>query len=302
MHRALAAPFPDPGFAKFGSTYFLYRTAAHFDVSNSASPDGGYTVPEPSMPALPGWVGPAPSGSRHLWAPDVFSVDEGERDLYVMYFTGYYPGTAARPCGANCIGVATSAAPSHGFVARAHPICAKAPKYEAIDPTMYLTPGGDRYLVFKRHETPDGAYAIRAIQMDSARGLYPLPGGVRRTLVFSPNKMMEAPSLIEHGHRVWLFLARRDWHDCSYATDAWSAGSLIRGRFTRADWVLTSASTRLCRPGGASVLRDGASTRIAFHSWKSFHPPVRQTWIGTIRWDARGDPHLAAESAAPAAR
>ena len=113
VHRALAAPFPDPGFAKFGSTYFLYRTAAHFDVSNSASPDGGYTVPEPSMPALPGWVGPAPSGSRHLWAPDVFSVDEGERDLYVMYFTGYYPGTAARPCGANCIGVATSAAPPH---------------------------------------------------------------------------------------------------------------------------------------------------------------------------------------------
>lgn len=285
---AVVSNFADPGFAKFGSTYYLYRTAEGFDVSTSTQPERGYSTPEPSMSQIPEWVGRAPSGGRHLWAPHVFSVPGSRQPLYVMYFSGYYPGTAARPWGANCIGVATSASPLSGFVARPQPICAGAPQYQAIDPTMYRDPSGRRYLVFKRHDVPNDSFAIRAIQMDSRRGIEPVPGGLRRTLASSTGTSMEAPSLIRHGHRVWLFLARRNWLNCSYATDAWSAKTVERGRFTRAGWVMTSASTGLCGPGGASVLRDGAVTRIAFHAWKSRDPRIRQTWVATLRWRTAG--------------
>lgn len=280
--------FADPGFAKFGSFYYLYGTSIGFEVSSSAQPDRGYRPPKPSLHRLPGWVGRSPTGRRHLWAPDVFSVAVGtQRPRYVMYFTGYDRGTAARLWGANCIGVATSDSPSSGFVAPAHPICAKARGFEAIDPTMYQARNGNRYLVFKRHGIRNHTFAIRAIQM-GPRGLHPLPGGLRRTLVSSTDERMEAPSLINHGHQVWLFLARRSWRNCSYATDAWSARSISRGRFVRRDWVMTSATTGLCGPGGASVVQDGPVTRIAFQAWKSPHSAIRQTWIGALRWTRHG--------------
>ncbi|HET6876349.1 MAG TPA: family 43 glycosylhydrolase [Jatrophihabitans sp.] len=297
--RVLTARFADPAFAKFGGTYYLYRTGPQFSVTHSTNPFGGYSAPAPAMRRLPAWVGRRPDGSRHTWGPDVFSVRGPQgRPLYVMYFSAYYRGTRKHPWGANCIGIATSHNPAGNFVATRRRICANSPKYEAIDPTMYRAPGGARYLVYKRHEPRSDLSQIRAMQMGSRFGMRPLPRGLHRTLAASDRSTMEATSLINHSGRVWLFVSRGNWKNCSYATETWSARSIKRGRFTRFGWLMTSASTGLCGRGSATVLQDGAVTRVAFAAWnRHSRPRIRNAWIGMVRWNPAQP--VAAPSAAP---
>jgi hypothetical protein len=282
---AIAGNFADPGFAKFGSTYYLYRTGRGFAASHSSRPGGGYTTPANSMPNVPSWVGAAPDGTLRLWAPHVFRVTDSVGALYVMYFTGY-----KKSFGANCVGIAYSRYPDRYFVATSTTICAGSNYYEAIDPSAYQAADGKRYLVYKTsHKNISGT--IRAIEMDTATGRVPV--GASRVKI-STGTQMEAPSVIRHGGKVWMFTSRASWANCSYYTDVWRADTFWGGSFSRVRTIMTSASTGLCGPGGATVLQDGTTTRIAFHAWKggTASSGVRQTWVGILKWNSSGNPYL----------
>ncbi len=278
--------FADPGFNHFGSRYYIYATGDHFPVRSSTSPTGPYSKSMNSMPAIPKWVGLSPKRSHDLWAPSVFRTTDSGRPLFVMYFTGFRKGW-----GANCVGVATSRSPDHGFQPVGHPICATRSDHEAIDPSQYRTADGTRWILFKTDVGNVSDFRIEAIHM--RQGITP-DLKTRRTIVSSPDKRMEAPSMIAHGHRVFLFLSRGDYTNCSYSTDVWSAKS-FKSTFSPVRTVMSTASTGLCGPGGATVLTDGAATRIAFHAYPDHNPgpgTPRFAWVGELKWNSAGNPYL----------
>jgi glycosyl hydrolase family 43 len=289
--RVIASNFADPGFAHFGSYYYLYSTGAGFPVRRATSPSGPYrkvTTSGLSMPHLPSWVGKGADGGRHLWAPHVFAVNDSKgRPLYVMYFVGY-----KKSWGANCVGVATSRSPYSGFAATGMTICAVHSDHEAIDPSAYRAANGKRYIIFKTNVGNVRDFRIQSVQMGTQLGVTPVRG-TRRTLVSSPSAKMEAPSVIRHGGKVWLFLARGDYANCTYSTDAWSAATFT-STYHRVRTIMSSSSTGLCGPGGATVLPDGKATRIAFHSWKNgtAASKVRVAWVGVLKWTSSGSPYL----------
>lgn len=95
--------------------------------------------------------------------------------------------------------------------------------------------------------------------------------------------------MIAHGHRVFLFLSRGDYVNCSYSSDVWSATSFT-STFSPVRTVMSSASTGLCGP---AVLPDGATTRIAFHAYQNHKPGnQRVAWVGELKWNSAGDPYL----------
>lgn len=289
-----AGDFPDPGFAKFGTYYYLYKTGPTFGVRTSVSPGKGYSPVAASMPNKPAWVATTPK----MWAPHVFASTYKSKPLYVMYFTAVKAGTST-----HCIGVATSRSPDRSFVGKPKPLlCAKTAGWETIDPSSYRAADGKRYLAYKldyqNAENPNRKinFEIRAVQMDSATG-------TKRTKAKSIRKIgthlrTEAPSVISHGGKVWMFVSRKNYADCSYSTEAWVAPTFWKGHFTRVRTVMSRKSTSLCGPGGATVLQDGSTTRIAFHAWVDKNKNgvkdknVRRAWVGVLKWNAKGRPYL----------
>ncbi len=266
--------------------YYLYRTGRGFAAAHSSSPGSGYSTPAASMPNVPSWVGPSPDGSLRLWAPHVFRVTDSHGALYVMYFTGF-----KKSFGANCVGVAWSRSPDRNFVAGGTTICGSSNLYEAIDPSAYQAADGKRYLIYKTSHSNASGWTIRAIQMDTATGRVPVSSSRAK---IAASARMEAPSVIRHGGKVWMFTSRGNWVDCTYYTDVWRADTFWGGTFTRVRTIMTTSSTGLCGPGGATVLQDGTTTRIAFHAWKGGTPAshVRQTWVGILKWNSSGNPYL----------
>lgn len=294
-HPVTSGDFADPGFAKFGTHYFLYKTGPTFGVRYSIHPAKGYGAAKPSMPKKPAWVAATPK----LWAPHVFAASANGRRIYVMYFTAVKAGW-----GTHCIGVARSRYAYKEFKAQPKPLlCAKTKGWETIDPSSYRATDGKRYLLYKLNKANTTGFDIRAVQMDSGTG-------TRRTAVKSrskikPGSRIEAPSAISHGGKVWLFTSRGNWADCTYSTDVWVAPTLWNGHFTRVRTIMDRPSTGLCGPGGATVLQDGSTTRIAFHAWidrdpkdgvkdtPKAHPHgVRRAWVGVLKWNSAGNPYL----------
>ncbi len=202
------------------------------------------------------------------------------------YFTGY-----KRSFGANCVGVARSRKPDRDFVATSTTICAGSNWYEAIDPSSYQAADGKRYLVYKISHRNASGWSIRAIPMDAATGSRPIGGSKAK---ITPGSRMEAPVVIRHGGKVWMFTSRGNWADCTYYTDVWRADTFWDGTFRRVRTIMTSSSTGLCGPGGATVIEDGRTTRIAFHAWKNGTPAshTRVTWVGVLKWNRSGNPYL----------
>jgi hypothetical protein len=210
-----------------------------------------------------------------------------------MYFTGQ---SASR--NVHCIGVATSRKPGGNYVPGSKPVVCSpwvSQGYEAIDPAAYRAKDGKRYLIYKSDYRNARGFQIRAVQMDTQTGTKVVGSSIAK--IVSSTKI-EAPSVIAHGGKVWLFTSRGDYINCSYNTDAWSASTFWGGRFTRVKTLMSTASTRLCGPGGATVRTSGATTRVAFHAYvDANHNGVkdsntRQAYMATIKWTTAGNPYL----------
>ncbi|GAA1607571.1 glycoside hydrolase family 43 protein [Kribbella karoonensis] len=289
VHRVGTEDFADPGFAHFGSKYYLFRTGAGYGTRWTTST--GWSAIHKSMTAIPAWVDHA---KPLLWAPEVFQSSDSHGALYVMYFTGE---SASRHV--HCIGVATSRNPAGTYTPGSKPVVCSpwvSRGYEAIDPAAYRAKDGKRYLIYKSDYKNASGFQIRAVQMDTQTGTRVVGSSIAK--IVSSTKI-EGPSVIAHGGRVWLFTSRGDYINCSYNTDVWSASTFWGGRFTRVKTLMTTASTRLCGPGGATVINVGSTTRIAFHAYVDANhngvkdSSTRQAYTGILKWDSSGRPYLA---------
>lgn len=290
---AIGHNFPDPGFAKFGSTYYLYSTGDGFPAAASSSPGTGYTSVGNTTPTgnWPSWNGVAPKFGRHHWAPHVFqSKDASGKPLYVMYFTAWN-----KQAGWNndCIGIASSSSPKGRFAYKGRVCTAKG--YEAIDPSMYQAKNGKRYLVYKkgRYSNPR-FFSVVSVPVDATSGTKVI-SGARLRLASSTSEVMEAPTFVAHGGKVWMFVSRGSFQDSTYRTEAWSAPSFQDpGGFKKVKNLTmnNSAGNPFIGPGGATVIQDGATTRVAFHAYTDHSYKTRRAYVGVIKWDAAGKPYL----------
>ena len=216
-----------------------------------------------------------------------------------MFFAASREGTNT-----DCIAIATSENPTGGFVSRrGEPFLCASKGRSTIDPAMYRTPEGDRYLLYKRGRAePSAGDQIRAIQL-TANGLNIRPGARAFQLVKEARGVVEAPSVVRHDGRLWLFVSRRHYANCAYFTQVWSARG-IRGNFVRSGpdngrlSIRKPNGGRFCGAGGAEVLKDDGTYRIAFHAWKTWDVTSpdneRQAWTGRVRWRGKtGVPYLA---------
>lgn len=278
--RALA----DPGFSHFGNTFYLYGTGGSFPVSTSTKWNGPYSAPKPTLgkgPRQPGSCGRF--GSAH-WAPQVFRYQK----TYVMYYSACHLVAGATR---NCVDIATASSPTGPFNTVTGPLCAPAGAgrgAEAIDASPYQR-NGHRYLLFKSSLGNASGWKIWAIPMNAS--------GVRTQgaakVIESAASRMEAPFAVNHGRYVWLFVARGGFSTaCNYSTDVFRA-TTIHGPWTRVGAVLTSASTGLCGPGGASLTFADGHPYIAYHAWTGPGHQQRVAYVARIAWQGtNGPPHV----------
>jgi arabinan endo-1,5-alpha-L-arabinosidase len=259
--------------------------------------DGPWTGRGPSMASLPRWVGQTPQGDFNLWAPSVVRNSAGS---YVMYFTANNRATDDR-----CVGVATSAQPGGPFDPAPEPLVCGGAGVQVIDATGFLGAEGQRFVVYKVKKPVDGGtlFEIRAHRTDSS-GTVRI--GPAKTLITMRDNNIEAPDVIASGGRVFLFVARGSFTDCSYRTEVWHAGALWTDTWQRAGTLMSTAATGLCGPGGAEVRRIGGDTWMVFHAWKcaagvpdcrpgdpTERRRYRAMYTGLIGWGADGrTPHV----------
>jgi beta-xylosidase len=205
---------------------------------------------------------------------------------YVLYFAAAQAGGSL-----HCIGIVTSSRPVGPFAPSDVKVCGVGSGQEAIDPTV-VSLSGTLVLVYKQDVGNDYSFKIQAIRLNSA-GTWPASHTVPYTLIDNGNTRIEAPSMMYHGGKYWLFTSSGDWANCSYATQVWSATNSA-GPFQLRQTVMSSSSTGLCGPGGAAVMVDGLTTRISFHAWSSSTSfTQRNVWTGQLRWSTTtGLPYL----------
>lgn len=282
--------FPDPGMAKLGNSYYLFQTGRGFKNTASANPTGPYGARKTSLSEEAPWMTADGQGS---WAPSVFPVkgDDG-KTRYVMYFTAYHE-TRKTPC----IGVARSWVPRERYeYLPGSTICAPTSGYEAIDAVNYKSGNGTRWLVYKASLRNEQDWQIRAVKMNKYGTLPAKPRtDIRLTTRAQVTRPMEAPSLVRHGGKVWMFTSRGIYdRGCDYHTDVWKADTFAPRKFKRVKSVMTTDSTGLCGPGGAHVMLVDGRTYIAFHAWrdKEHTRGERRAYVGRLGWNSAGSPYL----------
>lgn len=273
--------------------WYVYSTGGNqINVAKAATVTGTYSSPAAALTPQ-AWFPPAslaPDGSHDLWAPSVFVVGTH----YVMYFAAWDSAHGQR-----CVGVAEAAHPLGPFtvVSGTNPICApKAANYgsqtaEAIDPSFYRAPSGQRYLLFKAGTADRYNVAIWAYKMQSNGELREAgtPSVVLRSKGSGLGYAIENPDLIDHAGTLYLFVSANYYGNCNYRTDVYSASSITT--FTNSQTpvhLLTQANTGLCGPGGASVTTNGST--IVYHAWQNGTPSsgARDDYTAQLAWNGSG--------------
>lgn len=280
-------PLADPGAARSTHGFHLYGTGRGFPTLSSTQPGRGFRATGPAMgtKGLPRWFGTGIGGARHLWAPHVERVRGRRGTAYLMYFA------ATRRGGHDCIGVARSTRPARGFRTVGRPLVCGGGRATTIDPSVYVGPGGRRWLAYVRRDKVTGVGQVRLVAL-TASGLRVRPGARSRLLVSNGRRITEAPSLIRRGGQTWLFVSRFSYRGCRYRTEVYRARTAV-GRFVPAGpdhgrLVLRGRSGRvLCGAGGADVLRTGRTVRLYFHAWRGGVEATggrRAPFVATLRW------------------
>lgn len=274
--------FPDPAVIEVDGVFYSYATNSNqSNIAVARSHDLVYwTVLPDALPALAPWVRP----QRNLvWAPEVIKVG----DAFLMYYVANDQASRRQ-----CIGVAISANPSGPFVDSAAAPFLCPPGFDlAIDPNPYAD-AGQLYLYFNGTccGGPNGIYA----QELSQDGLATMgtPKLMLRVDSSWEGNVTEAPTMVKHAGKHYLFYSGNDYRNETYAV-GYAACKSVLGPCTKAEEnpLLATGSTasRAIGPGHQSIVRVGQDYWILYHGW---HGAVgyrsggrRVLWLQPLTWD-----------------
>lgn len=256
----------DPGFTRIGSSYYLAATGSGetgtMPVFRRSSPTGAYNKI--------GNINAARSGYSKFWAPHI--VKRGS--YFFAFFSASHKGAAP------CVYYASSKTIVGGYSGPRLLTCGGGGGREAIDATTYVTTENNTYLTWRsgvhRLGFPRGDYDIiaRMLTFNGTSGTVGFTSGqpADNLLHRTADEVYEAPSLVRHGGKVWLFVSRNRYDTNAYYTAVYSADT-IHGTFTFRKNLMKDGQGFGHGPGGAEVetAADG-TTWIAYHVWKDNKP------------------------------
>lgn len=284
-------PFPDPSVLNVGSLYYAYSTNSGPNLPCERSADLVHWTPLPdAMPTLPSWVEPG-----RTWAPEVRALPAGRG--YVVFFCAH-----CRATNDQAVGVATGPTPDGPFTSNATaPLIDQTSMGGSIDPSCFLDPSGQRYLVWKNDGNSRGQDTWLWVQRLSSDGTQLAGQPTRLIKQDQPweGNLVEAPTLWKHGSKYYLFYSANNYSNCSYAI-GYAVAPAITGPFVKPRTVpFVSSTGDVCGPGGEDIVQspDG-TTWMAYHYWGNGPGSFRCMSIDPLIWD-RDVPYLLGPSRWP---
>jgi beta-xylosidase len=245
--------FADPFVLRVGDTYYAYATEnedEHIPVLTSKGLFGTARVSE-ALPQLPAW-----SSSGAVWAPAVLPRPDG----FVLYYTTRVPGPDRQ-----CLSWAFSPDPAGPFVDQSAGPFVCYPDRGAIDPSPYVDTDGRVYLLWKSDATggivaqelaPDGRSLV-----GDPRPLIPVDQGWEAGVV-------EAPSMVGHDGRYYLFYSGNNWATSNYAVGYAVCDTPMGPCAKPADGPWLASTEKAEGPGGQDVFVDeNGQPWMALHAW-----------------------------------
>lgn len=243
---------------------------------------------------LPGWIadelGYTP---KNLWAPSVFEKD----GTHFLYYSASRFGRNDSAIGVMINTALDPAKPAEGWVDQGLVIRSHAgDNFNAIDP--FRTDLGNRaWLSF-------GSFwdGIRLVELDPATGK-PLPGAKPLPIASRGGGAIEAPAILEHDGRFYLFVSFDSCCRGMASTYRIMVGraDAITGPYRDADGKpmlegggteLVAASGRYRGPGGQEVfMRDGAPW-LVFHYYDRDQGGMPKLFLAPLNWSADGWPSI----------
>jgi beta-xylosidase len=264
-------------------------TSIHLPVSTSR--DGlHWTAPVEAMPTPPPW---ARAERLDLWAPEVLQVG----GQYVVFFSARH-ATRMRPDGLTlCIGAAVAKKATGPFVPQAAPLtCGDAHGVIDVSPFRDTDAQGrvQLWLLYKTDGNCCGVPTTFVAQhlSDDGQQLRGAPQTLLGVVNDQPweGKVVEAPQLVRHADRYFLFYAGNDYGSGAYAT-GYARCDSPAGPCQDApeNPILRSqpGPPALVGPGHQHVFEFHGRSWIAFHGWRpasAAHKRYRAMYILPLDW------------------
>jgi len=286
--------FPDPDVLKVDDVYYAYATNGNnINIQAARSNDlVHWDVLGDALPELPAW---AVQEFGWAWAPEVFSPSEGQ---YVMYFVSRF---AIGFDGTQCIGIATADNPAGPFISSSpEPFICQTHEGGSIDPSTFVDADGQRYVLWKNDGNSSGFQVWLYIQKVSADGST-LQGEPQKLLTVNQRwegTLIEAPTLLQHEGKYYLFYSANAYNDKRYAT-GYAVADDIFGPYEKAEepFLVTDIATGLVGPGGQDIVTGPqGGTWILFHGWAP--DSYRRLYLAPLDWQ-NGKPMLGLKGKEP---
>lgn len=258
--------FPDPDVLQVSNDYYAYATnSGGINIQVARSNDlVHWSVLQDALPSLPAW---AAREFGNVWAPEVSSFD---RKTYTMYYVARYKISAG---GTQCIGIATSILPQGPFQSPAEkPFVCQTGLGGSIDPSVFTDDDGSRWLLWKNDGNSTGGQTWIYLQRLSADG-QALEGEPTRLITADQTwegVLVEAPTLIKHAGKYYLFYSANAYNDRRYAV-GYAVADRIDGPYTKPQstpLLATRIPAGIVGPGGQDlVIDDDGELWMLFHAW-----------------------------------
>ena len=274
---------PDPFVLDTGDLYYLYSTTNISDNYPYATSEDlvNWEQQGDAMPQLPSWA------NGNTWAPEVTETSAG----YVMYFTARAPGLQ-RPdgAGAQCVGVAVSAAPGGPFVSESpEPLVCQLELGGTIDASVVRDVDDALWLIYKndgnccsiptrfymRRMSEDGlSFAGEEIEVEGIVNDQPWEGNV-----------VEAPTIHFYEDTYYLFYSANDYAGPPYAVGYATSDSLTGPYVDAEENPIMSTEGTAIGPGHQAIIadRDG-DLWMVYHAWE-YTLRERKVWIDELRFE-----------------
>jgi len=265
IQNLTAVDFPDPFVLRVGLDYYAYATNANGDnIQRLHSTDlHHWERLEDALPRLPVW---AAAGKGLTWAPSVLP-----RDGYtVLYYTARF-----ETAGLQCLGCAVSASPAGTFRDdSAAPFLCQHDLGGSIDPSPFVDDDGRPYLLWKNDGNSCGLPTGLWLQPLRPDGLA-LEGAPLELLRCDQPwelPLIEAPALVRHAGRYYLFYSANWWESADYAI-GYAVSDALTGPYLKPlDGPWFARRPEALGPGGQEFFTDAAGQLwMAYHAWTPPH-------------------------------
>lgn len=247
--------FADPFVLRLNDDYFAYSTntgSERVPVLTSGGLFGTARRTE-SLANVPGW-----SAQGTVWAPSVLARPGG----YVLYYATALANDPQR----QCLSRATSTSPEGPFVDDSTGPLACPAGGGAIDASPFVDADGRAYLLWKSYGDNDGI-VVQELTPDGLGLTGPMQRLLRADRGWEAG-LIEAPSMVAHDGRYYLFYSGNDWNTANYAIGYAVCDSPTGpcSKPTDGPWLVSTDKAQ--GPGGEEVFLDAQGrTWLVLHAW-----------------------------------